>query len=270
MAIIRKVKKFWNDRPCNSRHSNLPIDAGYFEEVAKRRYFVEPHIHPFSTWWRWEGMRVLEIGCGIGTDLINFSKYGAKVTGIDISEESILLCKAGFSYFGLKGNFYVGNAEYLTNVISVKPYDLIYSFGAIHHTPKPPKIFKEIRKYCTGDTQIRIMLYSKVSWKVFWIIMKYGKGAFWRTKKLVRKYSEAQEGCPVTYCYTFREIRKLMKDFEIIDMQKAHIFPYKIEKYIKYEYEKVWYFRIMPQWLFGWLERRLGWHTLIVARLKEG
>ena len=270
MTMIRKVKKFWNDRPCNSRHSELPVGAGYFEEVEKRRYFVEPHIPRFARFKCWEGDNVLAIGCSLGTDLINFSREGAKVTGIDISDKSIEICKERFKICGLKAHLYAGNAERMIDIVPIKPHNLIYSFGVIHHTPEPQKIFKEIRKYCTGDTQIRIMLYSKVSWKVFWIIMKYGKGAFWRTKELVRKYSEAQEGCPVTHCYTFREIRKLMKDFEIIDMQKAHIFPYKIEKYIKYEYEKVWYFRIMPQWLFGWLERRLGWHTLIVARLKEG
>jgi len=50
------------------------------------------------------------------------------------------------------------------------------------------------------------MLYSKWSWKVLWILLTYGHGAIWRLQDLVRTYSEAQSGCPVTYYYSFREI----------------------------------------------------------------
>lgn len=59
-----------------------------------------------------------------------------------------------------------------------------------------------------------------------------------------------------------------MNDYQITEMWKDHIFPYRVEKYINYEYEKVWYFRWMPKSWFQWLERHFGWHTLIVARLK--
>ena len=100
--------------------------------------------------------------------------------------------------------------------------------------------------------------------------MTYGKGAFWKVKELVPRYSEAQTGCPVTHIYSFRDIRKLMRDYEIIEIRKDHIFPYKIDKYINYQYEWVWYFRWMPKPLFHWLERRLGWHTLVVAKPEDG
>ena len=113
------------------------------------------------------------------------------------------------------------------------------------------------------------MLYSKWSFKALWIILKYGKGAFWRAKDLIRTYSEAQAGSPVTHYYSFRDIRCLMKDFEIIKMIKDHIFPYKIDKYLNYEYEWVWYFRWLPKIIFHWLERHFGWHTLIIAKIKH-
>ncbi len=138
----------------------------------------------------------------------------------------------------------------------------------IHHTPHPEKVLEQIKKYCHRDTEVRLMLYSRHSWKVFWIILHYGKGKFWKAKELIPRYSEAQEGCPVTHVFSFKEIRKLMKDYNIIQMKKDHIFPYKIDKYKNYEYEKVWYFKYMPNFLFRILERTLGWHTLIVAKLK--
>lgn len=61
-------------------------------------------------------------------------------------------------------------------------------------------------------------------------------------------------------------MRRVLRDFHIVELRKDHIFPYVIDNHVKYEYEWVWYFRWMPRWLFRWLERRLGWHMLIVAR----
>jgi SAM-dependent methyltransferase len=148
-------------------------------------------------------------------------------------------------------------------------FDLVYAFGSIHHTVYPEGVFKQLVRYCHPGTELRVMLYSRWSWKVLVdIILKAGHGAFWRRRELVREYSEAQTGSPETYEYSFRGVRRLMRDFDVISIQKAHIFPYVIEKYVKHEYEREWYFRIMPKFIFNWLERRLGWHTLVVARMK--
>ena len=99
--------------------------------------------------------------------------------------------------------------------------------------------------------------------------MKYGKGAFWKTKKLVARYSEAQTGCPVTYTYNYREVvRFLGKRFKIIRIRKEHIFPYRIKEYRKYKYMREWYFRYLPKFVFQWLENRIGWHLCVTARFR--
>jgi SAM-dependent methyltransferase len=265
-SAIDQVRAYWNRRPCNIRHSTKPIGTReYFDEVEARKYFVEPHIPKFAEFERWRGKKVLEVGCGIGTDSINFARAGADVTVVDLSEESIELCKKRFEVFGLKASFFSGDAEHLGELVPVEKYDLIYSFGVIHHTPHPERVFEQIKLYCKQGTELRVMLYSKWSWKVFWINLTYGKGAFWRSDELVSKYSEAQTGSPVTYSYSFDGVRKLMRDYDVIKIRKEHIFPYRIDKYVKYEYEWVWYFRWLPTPWFSWLERRLGWHTLITA-----
>ena len=69
-------------------------------------------------------------------------------------------------------------------------------------------------------------------------------------------------------CSSEKEVKELMSDFEIKEITKDHIFPYEIKKYVNYEYRKVWYFRWMPKFLFDWLKKHLGWHLLIVAKLK--
>jgi len=267
VSTIEQVQDFWNRRPCNIRHSPKPLGSReYFDEVEARKYFVEPHIPGFAQFQRWKGRKVLEIGCGIGTDAVNFARAGAELTVVELSEKSLEICRRRFGVYGLNAKFYCGNAQQLTSIVPVEPYDLIYSFGVIHHTPHPEMVFDQIKSYCTSETEIRVMLYSKRSWKVLWVIMTYGKGAFWRVDELVREYSEAQTGCPVTYYYSFSDVRRLMKDFRIIDLRKEHIFPFVIDKYINYEYEWVWYFRWMPKPLFRWLERHFGWHLCVTAK----
>lgn len=268
-GLLGRVQEFWNSRPCNIRHSPQPVGTReYFDEVEARKYFVEPHIPGFAQFERWKDKKVLEIGCGIGTDAINFARAGAKLTAVELSDTSLDLCKKRFDVYGLKAQFHQGNVEELDSVVPIETYDLIYSFGVIHHTPHPDKALEQLKMYAGPDTEIRVMLYSKFSWKVLWIILTYGRGAFWNVDGLVARYSEAQEGSPVSYCYNFSGVRDLFRDFEILELRKEHIFSYRIDKYVQYDYEKVWYFRWMPEPLFRWLERCLGWHTLIVARVK--
>ena len=76
---VDAVRNYWDRRPCNIRHSPKRVGTReYFDEVETRKYFVEPHIPRFAQFERWRGKKVLEIGCGIGTDTTNFARHGAR------------------------------------------------------------------------------------------------------------------------------------------------------------------------------------------------
>jgi len=270
---IARVRDYWNDRPCNIRHSTAPIGTReYFDQVEARKYFVEYHIPGFAEFERWRGKKILEIGCGIGTDTINFARAGAQVTTVDLSDKSMELARQRAAVFGLEDliRFSPGNAEQLSTFVPVEPYDLIYSFGVIHHTPHPEAVLEQLRQYTHPGTTIKIMVYHRSSYKVAWILLTEGKGQFWKLSEWVAKNSEAQTGCPVTYTYTRREGRQLLErhGFRVTDVRVEHIFPYRISDYVKYQYVKEWYFRWMPQPLFRALERRLGWHLLLTGQVK--
>ncbi len=101
MDLIDRVKEFWDKRPCNIKHSPKPIGTKeYFDEVEKRKYFVEPHIPKFAQFERWRGKKVLEIGCGIGTDAVNFAHAGADLTVVELSEKSLEICKKDSRFMG--------------------------------------------------------------------------------------------------------------------------------------------------------------------------
>jgi 2-polyprenyl-3-methyl-5-hydroxy-6-metoxy-1,4-benzoquinol methylase len=269
---IDEVRNYWDRRPCNIRHSTLPVGtAAYFDQVEARKYFVEPHIPGFAEFERWTGKSVLEIGCGIGTDTMNFARAGAKVTAIDVSTASVDLARKRADVFGLSDQieFHLANAENLAEHIPSRKYDLIYSFGVIHHSPHPEKIIEQIRSnFVHPGSTLKLMVYNRYSWKVFWMVLKEW-GRFWRLDDIVAKHSEAQTGCPVTYSYTKKGIRDLIGDgFEIENAFVDHIFPYRISKYVKHEYEKVWYFRFLPSEVFRAMERKLGWHLCVTAKAR--
>ena len=269
---IDEVRDYWNARPCNIRHSTAEIGTReYFDQVEARKYFVEPHIPDFAEFERWRGKKVLEIGCGIGTDTINFARAGAVVTAVDLSSESLALAKRRAEVFGFSDQieFIEADAERLAEFMRPEQFDLIYSFGVIHHSPRPEAILSHLREHFThAGTVLKAMVYYRYSWKVLWMVL-LERGRFWRLDEIIAKHSEAQTGCPITYSFSRRTARDLAGDgFEIENILVDHIFPYRIQQYVRYEYEYVWYFRILPKAVFRWLERRVGWHLCFDAHVK--
>lgn len=252
---IEVVRSYWDSRPCNLRHSpKLTGTKEYFDEVEQRKYFVEPHIPGFAQFERWADKDVLEIGCGMGTDAVNFARAGARYTGADLSSVSLDLARKRFEVYGLKRTLIEANAEALDQHLPASSFDLIYSFGVIHHTPNQRGVVESARQLIRATGELRIMLYAKNSWKDIMIEEGFDQ-------------PEAQSGCPLATTYTEDMVRELFKDlFEPVEMRQAHIFPFVIEKYVNYEYELLPWFKAMPPAMFAALERRLGWHLLITAK----
>lgn len=263
MIAIQDVEKWWDNRPCNIRHSPSPVGSRqYFDEVEERKYFVEPHIPGFAEFEKWNGKKVLEIGCGLGTDTINFARAGAEVTAIDISSQSLVLAKIRANTMGVKDKirFFHANAEDFD--VPGGPFDLIYSFGCLHHTPNPLAAIENLKKYCHPNTVVKLMLYNRHSWKVLEMILRYGY-----RKNMIAKFSEAEFNCPVTFAYTKEEAQKYLEDagFEVTDIKVDHIFPYQVSQYIKYQYRRKLVWQILGNQLLHELEKVFGWHLLITA-----
>jgi len=80
--------------------------------VEARKYFVEPHIPGFAQFDRWAGKKVLEIGCGIGTDTMGFARAGAQVTAVDLSDASLAVAKAAAEFIGTPAEEMIGRTDY--------------------------------------------------------------------------------------------------------------------------------------------------------------
>jgi SAM-dependent methyltransferase len=254
--IKKKIKKYWDRQPCNIKHSKKKIfSKEYFDEVKKKRYFVEPHILEFAQFKNYNKKNVLEIGCGIGTDAIEFIKNGAKYFGIEYSPKSLEITKKRIEVLNLKKKnprLFNLDAENLSQIkkLNIK-FDLIYSFGVIHHTINMKKCFNEIYKLANKNTEIKIMLYAKNSYKNFLI------------KKSSYRY-EAQKGCPVVQKVDRNDIKELIQNkFKLIRLKQDFIFPYKIGFYKKNIYKKLNHFDVMPKRIFNALKKNIGEHMLL-------
>jgi SAM-dependent methyltransferase len=269
---IERVRDYWNSRPCNLRHSPEPVGSrAYFDQVEARKYFVEPHIPGFAQHERWAGKRVLEIGCGLGTDTINFARAGAQITAVDLSARSLELAQQRAAVFGVEHRitFLEADAERLSEVVPPSPYDLVYSFGVIHHTPHPERVLDQIHRHYSGaQTTLKLMVYYRWAWKVLALLLREAHGAWWRLDEVVARNSEAQTGCPVTYTYTRQSVAQLLAQsgFTVEESFVDHIFQFRVADYVKYRYVKGLPFRWLPNPAIRALERRLGWHLCVTAR----
>jgi SAM-dependent methyltransferase len=252
---MEQIINYWNKQPCNIRHSSCEVGTKeYFEEVEHRKYFVESHILEFADFSKWNGKKVLEIGCGIGTDAVNFAKNGAEYTGIELSDVSLELTRKRFELFQLKGAFFNIDAQDLDALTIVGcDFDLIYSFGVIHHSPDPQKIIDNCLQLLKPDGTLKIMMYAENSWKK--MMIDSGLDQY-----------EAQSNCPVAFTYTNDQIYRMLQQFRNIRIHQDHIFPYKIPEYKQYKYIKEEWFEQMPSEIFRVLERKLGWHLCITCQ----
>jgi SAM-dependent methyltransferase len=265
---IDAVRTYWNTRPCNIRHSPKAVGTReYFDEVEQRKYFVEPHIPGFAEFPRWAGKRVLEIGCGIGTDTVNFARGGARVTAVELSDASAEVALQRLRVYGLSDRvtIHVGNAEELPRILAPQTFDLVYSFGVIHHSPRPDRIAAHLRQFMTPSSELRLMVYARVSYKLFWIMKEEGIWDMSRIDELIARNSEAQTGCPVTYTYTDESVRALLAGLDVLDVRKAHIFTWDVDAYRRYEYVKASEWANVTEAELAVLERELGWHLLVRA-----
>lgn len=211
----KDVKSFWESNPCNAEMGRGKIsDREFFDAIENSRYAHEPEIHEFAQFTRYHGRRVLEVGVGMGTDYIQWIRAGAEVHGIDLTEEAIRLTTRRLEAYGLEptGSLQCGDAENLP--FPNDYFDLVYSWGVVHHSPDTQKALSEILRVCKPGGEAKIMIYNK--WSAV-AIMFWTKFALLRLKPfrsisdVFAKYVES----PGTKVYSRKEAASLLEGLPV-------------------------------------------------------
>ncbi len=161
--LKERVRAFWQEHPCGTKFADAPPGSRrFYELVEAHRYDKEWHIPIAAGFDQAQNLRVLEIGCGLGTDGAQFAKAGADYTGIDLTDAAVELAQKRFELFNLPGTFRVADAERLD--FPDNTFDLVYSHGVLHHTPDTAGAIKEVHRVLKPGGRAMIMLYHRNSY----------------------------------------------------------------------------------------------------------
>lgn len=206
----QQVHDFWNEAACGeNQYLQNTNSAGYVDQSAER-YRLEPLILPFADFSSAKGKRVLEIGVGLGADHQCFAEAGADLYGIDLTERAVEHTRRRLELFGLTSSLKVGDAEELE--FPDKGFDLVYSWGVLHHSPDTPKAIAEVYRVLKPGGVAKVMIYHTWSMIGLMLWLRYAllAGRPWRSLRSI--YAEHLES-PGTKAYSRDEARQLFAQF---------------------------------------------------------
>ena len=169
---VERVRAFWDTEACGTHFvERSGDDRDFFSKYRDFRYRTEWHIPEFAAFAEAAGQRVLEIGCGNGADGVMFARSGARYTGVDLTAEAVDATRRHFAAEGLDGEFRQENSERLS--FDDESFDVVYSFGVLHHTPAPEQAIREVHRVLKPGGTARIMLYHRHSFNYHVRILGY-------------------------------------------------------------------------------------------------
>jgi ubiquinone/menaquinone biosynthesis C-methylase UbiE len=160
--IKTEVQRFWQKSPCDSWFTNDARGTpAFYRSLDEHRYKVHPQLQSAVRFEHTKGLRVLEIGCGCGSEAERFARAGAHYTGVDLTNAAVNITRRRFQLSNLEGRFLQGDAENLP--FADGSFDLVYSHGVLHHTPDTPRTIREVHRVLSPGGRAMIMLYYRDS-----------------------------------------------------------------------------------------------------------
>lgn len=203
------VKDFWEAASCGEELYLADVSKEGFEKQLEHRYTLEPYIIDFAEFDTARGQKVLEIGVGLGADHQRFAEAGAELYGIDLTQRAIEFVKKRLELYGLQSNIKTGDAEALD--FDDDTFDLVYSWGVIHHSPDTDKAAEEILRVLRPGGRFKVMIYHRFSFVGYMLWLKYALFRLKPWKSLDEIYSAYLES-PGTKAYSVSEGKKLFRN----------------------------------------------------------
>jgi SAM-dependent methyltransferase len=241
------VRAYWNVRIHDLEITKHPVGSpGFFSDLDEYHFDKLHHLLRLIPFTEYRGRRVLEVGCGAGTDLVRFSQNGAEVTGVDIADSAIRLALTNFRQRGLNARLAVADGERLPFAESA--FDLVYAHGVVQYTADGRRLVEECHRVLKPGGQAIFQAYNRHSWL--------------NALSMVMKVDLEHADAPALRKYSMGEFRSLLSPFSRVRLI-AERFPVKSRlhggwKGALYNGVFVGTFNLLPKALV----RPLGWHLL--------
>jgi SAM-dependent methyltransferase len=288
--LKERVRAFWQANPCGVKFADAaPGTRRFYELVQAHRYTSEWHIPIAADFTSARGLKVLEIGCGLGTDGAQFAEAGADYTGVDLTDAAVELARKRFELFGLPGKFQTADAENLD--FADESFDLVYSHGVLHHTPDTAKAIREVHRVLRPGGRAIVMLYHRDSYNyrlnisvlrragaqlLRWEtginlvhritgeplgtlreharLLKTEKDSYLKSDEFLSQNTDGA-GNPLARVYSRREARELFKEFSEVTL-KTYFLNKRWLPLVGSLLPRSWESRLASRW---------GWHLWIYA-----
>jgi SAM-dependent methyltransferase len=259
------VRSHWQRQPCGTRDLSPADRRRFFEQLERERYETDPAVHPFARFEEGRGQRLLEVGVGAGTDFVNWVRRGAIATGVDLTDQGVELTRERLALEGLTAEVRVADAENLP--FADGSFDLVYSWGVLHHSPDTARAVREVHRVLRPGGRARVMIYHYPAWSclMVWGVNSLARGRPWESpRQAVFDHLES----PGTKVYTLPEARELFRDFARVEVrsQLGHgdlLLMRPAEKYRRWYHRVAW--SLYPRPLVRAMGDRLGLLLLVEA-----
>ncbi len=249
-ALLEEIRSYWNEHIHDLAIAKHPVGTkGFFEDLSEYRFDKLRYLPKVVNFAGYRGKKVLEIGCGVGLDLLKFAQNGAHVIGVDLSETSIELAKRNFNFAGARGQFYLMNGESLE--FEDNTFDMVYAHGVLQYTADAQQMIYEIHRVLKPGGEAIMMVYNRLSWLNF--------------LSKIMKVELEHEDAPVLKKFSIKEFREMLSPFSSVRIVPER-FPVKTRlhkgvKALLYNGVFVNIFNALPKFLV----RPLGWHIMAFA-----
>lgn len=260
-----RAREQWGQDPCGAEYDR-EHELGtreFFESVEQYRYErYAPWMRRVMGFEEFRGARLLEIGCGMGTDLLQFARGGAYCTGIDLTPRHVAITRHRFALYGAPGNFMLADGEQLP--FASGSFDVVYSNGVLHHTPDTAGAIREVHRVLTPGGEAKVMLYHRHSLNYwFEIILRRGLlgGEFLRghsAEEIMSRVIEFSDhdARPLVKVYSRKQARALFSQFSDVRVE--------VEQLTREELRFL--SPLVSDSMFDTLSKRIGWNVIITAR----
>ncbi len=246
-SLLGKVQRYWNEKIHDlEMTSHEPGTPEFFRDLDEYRFDKLRYLPRVVDFSGYRGKRLLEVGCGIGTDLVRFAAGGAQVVGVDLSSTALELARKNARCSGVPAELGLANGEDLP--FEDGSFDVVYAHGVLQYTADPARMVAECRRVLTAGGAAIFMVYNRISWL--------------NALSKLMKVSLEHEDAPVLRKFSIRQFQELLGGFEQVRIVPER-FPVRSRlhggwKGFVYNRLFVDLFNLLPRGLV----RRFGWHLM--------